>query len=148
MLHLLVSFILFIVHPFSWIPGVDTMNFVIGIHFIVGMLFLLLLDKYTLVWQNLLVRKINFKGVAFLLVGMVLLDSTGIWQNLIGIAIIALLIWRYGRSKSGRRSFKKVLADWLNEEQYFFRRAKQFGGFYFGVFNQELNCLRLCLNIA
>lgn len=115
MLYLLVSFILFIVRLFSWIPGVDTMTFVVGIHFIIGMLFLLLLDKYTLVWQNL-VRKAKLKGVAFLLVGMVLLDSTGIWQNLVGIAIITFLIWRYGRSKSGRRSFKKVLADWLNEE--------------------------------
>lgn len=105
---------LFVIRLFSWIPGVDTMTFVIGIHFIIGMLFLLLLDKYTLVWQNL-VRKAKLKGVAFLLVGMVLLDSTGIWQNLIGIAIITFLIWRYGRSKSGR-SFKKVLADWLNEE--------------------------------
>ena len=100
MLYLLVSFILFIVRLFSWIPGVDTMTFVVGIHFIIGMLFLLLLDKYTLVWQNL-VRKAKLKGVAFLLVG---------------IAIITFLIWRYGRSKSGRRSFKKVLADWLNEE--------------------------------
>ena len=105
---------LFVIRLFSWIPGVDTMTFVIGIHFIIGMLFLLLLDKYTLVWQNL-VRKAKLKGVAFLLVGMVLLDSTGIWQNLIGIAIITFLIWRYGRIKSGR-SFKKVLADWLNEK--------------------------------
>lgn len=147
MLHLLVSFILFIVRLFSWIPGVDTMTFVVGIHFIIGILFLLLLDKYTLVWQNL-VRKAKLKGVAFLLVGMVLLDSTGIWQNLVGIAIITFLIWRYGRSKSDRRSFNKVLADWLNEEQYFFRRVNQLGGFYFGIFNQKLNCLRLCLNIA
>lgn len=114
MIYLIVYFMLFVIRLFSWIPGVDTMTFVIGIHFIIGMLFLLLLDKYTLVWQNL-VRKAKLKGVAFLLVGMVLLDSTGIWQNLIGIAIITFLIWRYGRSKSGR-SFKKVLADWLNEE--------------------------------
>ena len=150
MIFLFVSFMLFIIRLFSWIPGTDTMTFVIGIHFIIGMLFLLLLDKYTLVWQNI-IRKANFKGVAFLLVGMVLLDTTGIWQNLIGIAIIVFLIWRYGRSKSGR-SFKKILIDWLDNDKeqpiLFFRRAKQFGGFYFGIFNQNLNCLRLCLNIA
>ena len=114
MIQIFISLILFIVRLFSWIPGVDTMNFVIGIHFIVGMLFLLLLDKYTLVWQNL-VRKARFGGISFLLVGMILLDTTGIWQNLIGIVIIAATVWRYGRAKSGR-SFKKVLADWLNEK--------------------------------
>ena len=146
MIQIFISFVLFIVRSFSWIPGVDTMSFVVGVHFIVGMLFIFLLDKYTLVWQNL-VRKARFAGISFLLIGMILLDSTGIWQNLIGIAIITFLIWRYGRSKSGQ-SFKKVLADWLNEEQYFFRRVNQLGGFYFGIFNQKLNCLRLCLNIA
>lgn len=115
MIYLIVYFILFAVRLFSWIPGVDTMNFVIGIHFIVGMLFIFLLDKHTLVWQNL-IRKANLKGVAFLIVGMVLLDTTGIWQNLIGIAIITFLIWRYGRDKSGR-SFKKVLIDWLENDK-------------------------------
>jgi len=114
MIYLIVYFILFVIRLFSWIPGVDTMSFVVGVHFIVGMLFIFLLDKYTLVWQNL-VRKARFGGISFLLIGMVLLDATGIWQNLIGIAIITFLIWRYGRNKSGR-SFKKVLADWLNEE--------------------------------
>lgn len=114
MIQIFISFVLFIVRSFSWIPGVDTMSFVVGVHFIVGMLFIFLLDKYTLVWQNL-VRKARFAGISSLLIGMILLDSTGIWQNLIGIAIITFLIWRYGRSKSGQ-SFKKVLADWLNEE--------------------------------
>ncbi|MDO4868175.1 MAG: hypothetical protein Q4A23_00735 [bacterium] len=114
MIYLFVSLIIFVIRLFSWIPGVDTMNFVIGIHFIVGMLFIFLLDKHTLIWQNL-VRKARFGGISFLLIGMILLDTTGIWQNLIGIAIIVFLIWRYGRAKSGR-SFKKVLIDWLNEE--------------------------------
>ena len=91
------------------------MNFVIGIHFIVGMLFIFLLDKYTRVWQNL-VRKARFGGISFLLIGMILLDTTGIWQNLVGIAIITFLIWRYGRDKSGR-SFKKVLIDWLDDDK-------------------------------
>ncbi len=115
MIFLFVSFVLFIIRLFSWIPGTDTMTFVIGIHFIIGMLFLLLLDKHTLIWQNL-VRKARFAGISFLLIGMILLDSTGIWQNLIGIAIITFLIWRYGRIKSGR-SFKKVLIDWLDDDK-------------------------------
>lgn len=115
MLYLLVSFILFIVRLFSWIPGVDTMTFVVGIHFIIGMLFLLLLDKYTLVWQNL-VRKARFGGILSLLIAMIFLDTTSIWLNLIGIAIITFLIWRYGRAKSGR-SFKKVLIDWLDNDK-------------------------------
>ena len=150
MIFLFVSFMLFIIRLFSWIPGTDTMTFVIGIHFIIGMLFLLLLDKHTLIWQNL-VRKVRFGGILSLLIAMIFLDTTSIWLNLIGITIITFLIWRYGRSKSGR-SFKKVLIDWLDndKEQSFYFTVEQNSSavFILMIFNYKLNCLRLCLNIA
>ena len=114
MIYLFVSLIISVVRLFSWIPGVDTMNFVVGIHFIIGMFFLFLLDEYTFVWRNLISRA-KLSRILALLVAMIFLDTTSIWLNLIGIAIITFLIWRYGRDKSGR-SFKKVLADWLNEK--------------------------------
>ena len=114
MIQIFISFVLFIIRLFSWIPGVDTMNFVIGIHFIIGMFFLFLLDEYTFVWRNMISRA-KLSRILALLVAMIFLDTTSIWLNLIGIAIITFLIWRYGRDKSGR-SFKKVLADWLNEK--------------------------------
>ena len=114
MIFLFVSLIISVVRLFSWIPGVDTMNFVVGLHFIVGMLFIFLLDEYTRVWQNL-INRAKLSRILALLVAMILLDTTSIWLNLIGITIITFLIWRYGRDKSGR-SFKKALRDWLDQE--------------------------------
>lgn len=114
MINLLVSILLWLLRFFSWIPGVDTPVFVFSLNVAVAIIILAIIDKITKIFR-IIVDNSKVGGFICLLFVLILFSTSSIFLNLLGVAILAILILKV-RSREDK-NFKK---NFFREIKIFF----------------------------